>query len=184
MVRKKVWPLLLAACSAIFASLLIITTDQNGSEFILQANGMPNFKEGQQLPMVSSTATTSTSTTIGVPGYPLAPPVVQYPVLPAAGPYPAPLVSYAPPYAPGPSYVNILPRPAVLPRPSIPPVQYYNYPAVNSALDGQDEIGKWSDLFQRVNDELTTDTMEIANLENQVSRDFFSRLRGSAVCIA
>ena len=51
----------------------------------------------------------------------------------------------------------------------IPPAQYYNYPAMAAtALDDQNNIDKWSDLFQRVNDELATDTMEIANLENQV----------------
>jgi hypothetical protein len=171
MVRKKVWPLLLAACSAIFAFVLITTTDQNTSSALLQANSVPNWKIGQQLPMVTSTATTTSSTSTvqpgPIPGYPFASPVAQYPVYPAAVPLPAPILSspqpgFVPPYAPGPSYVNVLPRPA------IPPVQYYNYPSVNSALDGQNDIGKWSDLFQRVNDELTTDTMEIANLENQV----------------
>ena len=50
-----------------------------------------------------------------------------------------------------------------------PPVQYYNYPSVvGSALDSDNTMDKWSDLFQRVNDELATDTMELSNLENQV----------------
>ncbi len=175
MVRKKVWPLLLAACSAIFASLLITTTDRNRSDVLLQADGVPNMKGGQQLPLVTSTATSATTTRVSGPAF------AQYPVLPPAFPvaapiFPSPQPAYVPPYAPGPTYVNVLPRPAV-PRPAVPPVQYYNYPALNSASvssawGGEDSIGKWSDLFERVNDELTTDTMEIANLENQVTSRF------------
>ncbi len=144
-------------------------TDRNRSDVLLQTDGM--LKGGQQLPMVTSTATTATTHVIS--GNPLATAITQYPVLPAAVPYSAPVVpspqpAYVPPYAPGPTYVSVLPRPAV------PPVQYYNYPSLNSASvssawGGEDNIGKWSDLFQRVNDELTTDTMEIANLENQAS---------------
>ena len=40
-------------------------------------------------------------------------------------------------------------------------------PTGPSVIDG-DPMGQWGDIFQRVTGELTTDTMEIANLDNQV----------------
>jgi hypothetical protein len=47
---------------------------------------------------------------------------------------------------------------------------------VGSAVDGDDTIDKWQDLFQKVNDELATDTMELSNLENQVDKGRNSRI--------
>jgi hypothetical protein len=49
-------------------------------------------------------------------------------------------------------------------------LQYYKpvvKPIGPSVVDG-DPMGQWGDIFQRVTGELTTDTMEIANLDNQV----------------
>lgn len=56
--------------------------------------------------------------------------------------------------------VNLMPGAINFYKPLVKPVG-------PSVID-EDPMGQWGDIFQRVTSELTTDTMEIANLDNQV----------------
>ena len=65
---------------------------------------------------------------------------------------------------------------------------YYPQPNGHQHLPG-DPLSQWGDVFQRITRELTTDTMEIANLDNQVFLPFqtpltwnWNNLRHSSGC--
>mmetsp|Transcript_26548 Transcript_26548/g.69802 ORF Transcript_26548/g.69802 Transcript_26548/m.69802 type:complete len:182 (+) Transcript_26548:51-596(+) len=46
--------------------------------------------------------------------------------------------------------------------------------ATGPTLDDGSPMSQWSDIFQRMTSELSTDTMEIANLDSQIARDEMS----------
>eukprot|EP00292_Cryptomonas_paramecium_P022754 CAMPEP_0113685724 /NCGR_PEP_ID=MMETSP0038_2-20120614/14849_1 /TAXON_ID=2898 /ORGANISM="Cryptomonas paramecium" /LENGTH=192 /DNA_ID=CAMNT_0000605879 /DNA_START=25 /DNA_END=603 /DNA_ORIENTATION=+ /assembly_acc=CAM_ASM_000170 len=79
------------------------------------------------------------------PGRPIVQSVVEPPVVPGALP-PAPTARALPPPA--------------------PLKGQFTYPALGE--DPTSDISQWEDLFEKINSELTTDTMELTNLENQV----------------